>query len=130
MGVENARFAYGNGGNVFKGVSFMLDDARTALVGENGAGKSTLLKCLTGELELDDGHIVRSRSSKVGYVPQEIPTAYLGLSVREVMERALVRGGGDPATDSWRIDVMLDEIVWTQASPRAPTPRSPAAGKG
>jgi ATPase subunit of ABC transporter with duplicated ATPase domains len=110
MGVENARFAYDSSGNVFKGVSFMLDDARTALVGENGAGKSTLLKCLTGELELDDGHIVRSRSSKVGYVPQEIPDRFLALTVRQVMERALKRGGGDPATDAWRIDVMLDEI--------------------
>jgi ATPase subunit of ABC transporter with duplicated ATPase domains len=110
MGVQNARFAYDKAGNVFKGVSFMLDDARTALVGENGAGKSTLLKCLTGELELDDGHVVRSRASKVGYVPQEIPPAYLKLSVREVMDEALRRGGNDPATDGWRIDMMLGDI--------------------
>jgi ATPase subunit of ABC transporter with duplicated ATPase domains len=116
MGVENARFAYEAGRNVFKGVSFMLDDSRTALVGENGAGKSTLLKCLTGELELDDGLIVRSRSSKLGYVPQEIPDADLSLTVRQVMERALVRGGGDLAADSWRIDVMLDEISMDPAA--------------
>ena len=110
MGVENARFAYDAGGNVFKGVSFMLDAARTALVGENGAGKSTLLKCLTGELELDDGVIIRSRASKVGYVPQEIPEAFGDLNVRQVMERALQRSGRDLATDAWRVDVMLGEI--------------------
>src|SRR5690348_7225778 len=114
MGVQNARFAYDKSGNVFRGVSFMLDDARTALVGENGAGKSTLLKCLTGELELDDGHIVRSRASKVGYVPQEIPEGFEALTVREVMERALEKGGGDLHSDSWRIDVMLDEIGMSQ----------------
>src|SRR5271155_5769611 len=91
LGVDNAGFAY-NKGYVFRHISFILDGARTALVGENGAGKSTLLKCLAGELELDEGHIVRSRSTKVGYVPQEIPAHFFELGVREVMQRALARG--------------------------------------
>jgi ATPase subunit of ABC transporter with duplicated ATPase domains len=107
LGVDNAGFAY-NKGYVFRHISFMLDGARTALVGENGAGKSTLLKCLAGELELDEGHIVRSRSTKVGYVPQEIPAAYAKLTVRQVMERALARAGSEG--EDWRIDVMLAEI--------------------
>ena len=107
LGVDNAGFAY-NKGYVFRHISFMLDDARTALVGENGAGKSTLLKCLAGELELDEGHMVRSRSTKVGYVPQEIPAAYAELTVRQVMDRALARAGAEG--EDWRIDVMLAEI--------------------
>ena len=45
LGMERASFFYGSA-RVFGGVSFLLDGARTALVGENGAGKSTLLKCL------------------------------------------------------------------------------------
>ncbi len=90
----------------FRHVSFLLDDARTALVGENGVGKSTLLKCLSGELELDEGRLVRSRSTRVGYVPQEIPAAYAKLTVREVMERALVRGGA--GGEDWRIEIKLD----------------------
>ena len=45
LGMDGASFFYGSA-RVFEGVSFLLDDARTALVGENGAGKSTLLKCL------------------------------------------------------------------------------------
>ncbi|HUZ12480.1 MAG TPA: ATP-binding cassette domain-containing protein [Caulobacteraceae bacterium] len=126
MGVENARFAYVHGANVFRGVSFMLDDARTALVGENGAGKSTLLKCLTGELELDDGHVVRSRASKVGYVPQEIPAPFLDLTVREVMERALSRGGGDPINDGWRIDMTVAEIG--MSAPAAAGPYAALSG--
>ena len=77
LGVENAGFAY-NKGYVFRRISLPVGRGRkTALVGENGAGKSTLLKCLSGELELDEGHIVRSRSTKVGYVPQEIPAPLL-----------------------------------------------------
>jgi ATPase subunit of ABC transporter with duplicated ATPase domains len=107
LGVENAGFAY-NKGFVFRHVSFLLDDARSALVGENGAGKSTLLKCLAGELELDEGHLVRSRSTKVGYVPQEAPAGLAALSVREVMQRGLLRGGAEG--EDWRIDVMVDEI--------------------
>ncbi|MEJ0065536.1 MAG: ABC-F family ATP-binding cassette domain-containing protein [Caulobacteraceae bacterium] len=105
LGVENAGFAY-NKGFVFRHISFLLDEAKTALVGENGAGKSTLLKCLSGELELDEGHIVRSRSTKVGYVPQEIPAHFFELTVREVMQRALARGGAEG--EDWRIDIMLE----------------------
>ena len=107
LGVENAGFAYQKG-YVFRRVSFLLDDGRTALVGENGAGKSTLLKCLTGEFELDEGHVVRSRSTKVGYVPQEIPPEFAKLTVRQVMQRALARGGAEG--EDWRIDIMLEEI--------------------
>jgi ATPase subunit of ABC transporter with duplicated ATPase domains len=107
LGVENAGFAY-NKGFVFRHISFLLDEAKTALVGENGAGKSTLLKCLSGELELDEGHVVRSRSTKVGYVPQEIPAHFFELTVRAVMERALARGGAEG--EDWRIDVMLGDI--------------------
>ena len=107
LGVENAGFAY-NKGFVFRHISFLLDEAKTALVGENGAGKSTLLKCLSGELELDEGHVVRSRSTKVGYVPQEIPAHFFELTVREVMQRALSHGGAEG--EDWRIDIMLEDI--------------------
>ena len=72
LGMEQASFFYGSG-RVFENVSFLLDDARTALVGENGAGKSTLLKCLTGVLELNAGQVIRSRGLRIGQVPQDVP---------------------------------------------------------
>ncbi|MDP3746980.1 MAG: ABC-F family ATP-binding cassette domain-containing protein [Phenylobacterium sp.] len=106
LGVENASFFYGSN-RVFEGVSFQLDDARTALVGENGAGKSTLLKCLLGELVLMDGQIVRSRGLKIGYVPQDVPEGLSDQPLRQVLEAAL------PVTDGsedWKVDVLLDEI--------------------
>ncbi len=106
LGVENASFFYGSN-RVFEGVSFQLDDARTALVGENGAGKSTLLKCLLGELALMDGQIVRSRGLKIGYVPQDVPDGLADQPLRQVLEAAL------PVTDAsedWKVDVLLDEI--------------------
>jgi ATPase subunit of ABC transporter with duplicated ATPase domains len=93
---------------VFSDVSFLLDDARTALVGENGVGKSTLLKCLAGELELNRGKIIRSRGLRVGYLPQEVPTGLDDLTVRDVLLASLERV--DRAHDAWRIDVLLDDV--------------------
>src|SRR5450432_858205 len=100
LGMEHASFYYGSG-RVFEDVSFLLDDARTALVGENGAGKSTLLKCLTGGLELNAGQVIRSRGLRIGTVPQDVPEGLADRPVRDVLGNALVRGGiGD---DLWRI---------------------------
>ena len=106
LGVENAEFFYG-AARVFEHVSFQLDDARTALVGENGAGKSTLIKCLLGELELIDGQIVKSRGLKIGYVPQDVPDGLADKPVREVLEGALTLTDG---SEDWKVDVLLDEI--------------------
>ena len=107
LGIDQGGFAYGVR-RVFANVSFLLDDARTALVGENGAGKSTLLKCLSGELELDRGKLIRSRNLRVGALDQEIPPGLDDLTVRELLRRSLVRVGAED--EDWRIDVLLDEI--------------------
>jgi ATPase subunit of ABC transporter with duplicated ATPase domains len=107
LGMERASFFYGSA-RVFGGVSFLLDGARTALVGENGAGKSTLLKCLTGDLELNGGQVIRSRGLRLGSVPQDVPSGLADRPVRDVLHRSLEKVGlGD---DYWRIDVLLDEI--------------------
>ncbi|MDP3241343.1 MAG: ATP-binding cassette domain-containing protein, partial [Reyranella sp.] len=107
LGMEQASFFYGSG-RVFENVSFLLDDARTALVGENGAGKSTLLKCLTGVLELNAGQVIRSRGLRIGQVPQDVPDGLAARSVREVLGQSLARVGQDG--EDWRIDVLVDEI--------------------
>jgi len=106
LGVEGGSFFYGST-KVFENVSFQLDDAKTALVGDNGAGKSTLLKCLLGELQLMDGAIIRSRGLHIGYVPQEIPADYAERTVREVLERRLPNQDG---SEDWKVDVLLDEV--------------------
>lgn len=107
LGMEQASFFYGSG-LVFENVSFLLDDARTALVGENGAGKSTLLKCLIGVLELNAGQVIRSRGLRIGQVPQDVPDGLAAHSVREVLGQSLARVGQDG--EDWRIDVLVDEI--------------------
>ena len=107
LGMEQASFFYGSG-RVFEKVSFLLDESRTALVGENGAGKSTLLQCLTGALELNAGQVIRSRGLRIGQVPQDVPEGLTALPVREVLAKSLAKVGQDG--EDWRIDVLVDEI--------------------
>src|SRR5262249_13012427 len=117
LGMEQASFFYGSS-RVFGKVSFLLDDARTALVGENGAGKSTLLKCLAGDLELNGGKVIRSRSLRVGSVPQDVPEGLTGRLVRDVLGDALTKVGHDG--EDWRIGVLVDEIGMQAGIPDKP----------
>ena len=107
LGMEDGAFFYGVR-KVFAGITFLLDGERTALVGENGVGKSTLLKCLTGELELNRGKVIRSRNLRLGWLPQEVAPELGSLSVRQVLEQSLNRIGA--VDEDWRIDILLDEI--------------------
>jgi ATPase subunit of ABC transporter with duplicated ATPase domains len=106
LGVENGAFSYGSA-PLFENVSFLLDDARTGLVGENGAGKTTLIRCLMGELDLNGGQVIRSRDLHMAYLPQDVPGVLLPLSVREVMARALARVHSQ---DDWKIDALMGEL--------------------
>jgi ATPase subunit of ABC transporter with duplicated ATPase domains len=111
LGIDCGEFYHGTR-RIFSDISFLLDDAKTALVGENGVGKSTLLGCLSGDLELNSGAIVRSRGVRVGALPQEVPEGYASLTVRQVLERSLEKVG--QGGEDWRIDILLDEIGITQ----------------
>lgn len=41
------------------------------LVGINGSGKSSLLKIISGEIDFDEGEIIKSKAVTMQYVPQE-----------------------------------------------------------
>jgi len=57
---------------LFSGIDLRLgDDDRLGLIGPNGAGKSTLLKILAGIESADEGEIVRQKSLRMRYVPQD-----------------------------------------------------------
>src|SRR5919198_3003111 len=61
---------------------------RLALVGRNGSGKSTLLRLLAGEVQPDTGTISRTRSLRLGYIPQE-PVFSPDDTVTQVITQAL-----------------------------------------
>ena len=61
---------------------------RVCLIGRNGAGKSTTLKLITGELEADQGEILRKAGLVVSQLEQSLPHAPDSV-VREVLKSGL-----------------------------------------
>ncbi len=58
--------------DLFHGVTFSIArGARFALVGPNGIGKTTLLRIVMGLEEPSSGTVIRAKSLRVGYLPQE-----------------------------------------------------------
>ena len=78
-------------------VSFSLDAGeRVALIGRNGAGKSTLLRLIDGELQPDDGLIVRQDGLRIARLEQEVPLGLHG-DVFDVVAGGLGELGRDLA---------------------------------
>ncbi|MBQ3948182.1 MAG: ABC-F family ATP-binding cassette domain-containing protein, partial [Ruminococcus sp.] len=52
-------------------VSFYLNEGdKVGIIGINGMGKSTLLKILAGAEEADSGDIIRTKGTRISYLPQ------------------------------------------------------------
>ena len=61
---------------------------RVCLIGRNGAGKSTTLKLITGEIEADNGEIVRRDNLIVSELAQTLPEA-MDKPVRDIVRSGL-----------------------------------------
>ena len=46
---------------------------RVCLLGRNGEGKSTLLRLVEGQLEADEGEVIRQQGLSIARLPQEVP---------------------------------------------------------
>jgi ATPase subunit of ABC transporter with duplicated ATPase domains len=94
---------------LFSNLNFVIGDGdRVGLVAGNGRGKTTLLRAMAGQGELTSGDIIRSRGLQVGYVEQDMPPKSMGLTLYDAVLEALPIA--DRETDSWRVDVVLDEF--------------------
>src|ERR1035441_10103134 len=88
---------------LFEGIRFPVSEGdRIGLIGPNAAGQSTLLAVLAGEQEPDAGEVATRKRTRIAYVLQESNFAP-GLTVREVMDAALVRGGVPEAEHEGRL---------------------------
>jgi ATP-binding cassette subfamily F protein uup len=88
---------------LFRDISFTVSDGdRIGLIGPNGAGKSTLLKVLAGDEDADAGDVATRKRARIGYVRQE-STFAPGLTVRDVLERAVAKAGVPEAEREGRL---------------------------
>lgn len=72
---DSITVSYG-GHAILDQASFAIEAGeRVCLVGRNGAGKSTLFKVLNGDLQPDDGQIVRRDGLRVARLVQAVPDA-------------------------------------------------------
>ncbi len=69
--LHNVKMAFGQQ-PIIDGFSYIFKRKdRIGIVGRNGAGKTTLLNLITGQLQPQDGNIVRGESLQMGYFNQE-----------------------------------------------------------
>lgn len=74
-------------------VSFQIDPGeRIALVGRNGEGKSTLLRLIQGEIEPDDGDVIRAQGLRSSLLAQQVPQDLAG-NVFDVVATGLGQRG-------------------------------------
>ncbi len=98
---------------VFEDLSLGVDEgARIGIVGRNGDGKSTLLRVLAGDVEVDEGRVIRTRGVSVGVLGQADD-----LRDEDTVERAVV---GDRPEYEWAGDArvraiiagLLEDVAW------------------
>jgi ABC transport system ATP-binding/permease protein len=90
IALQSVDFSVG-GPLLLDGVDLAIERGeRVCVVGRNGAGKSTLLRLIAGELQPDDGRLVREAGVRVARMSQEVPAGVDG-SVFDVV----AAGAGD-----------------------------------
>ena len=103
LGCEKVRVEFPTK-TVFEGLSLGVDEgARIGIVGQNGDGKSTLLRVLSGDVEVDDGRVIRTRGVSVGMLGQSDD-----LRDEDTVERAVV---GDRPEYEWAGDPRVRAII-------------------
>jgi ATP-binding cassette subfamily F protein uup len=83
---------------------------RVCLLGRNGEGKSTLLRLIRGELEPDDGQVIRQQGLHVARLPQEVPEER-GLTVANVVAEGLPQSPDHHDVDDYRVAAILSRMV-------------------
>lgn len=78
ISLQDVKLAFG-GPQILDGVDIQIERGeRVCLVGRNGEGKSTLMKIMGGELDPDEGRVVREQGLRTAYLAQEVPQNLTG----------------------------------------------------
>lgn len=71
-GFQNVTFEFGARAIIEDATWHIHPNERIGLIGYNGTGKSTMLKLLVGEYSPSKGEVIRSRSTSIGYLHQDL----------------------------------------------------------
>ena len=106
LSLSGVSLAFG-GPRVLDGVNLRVERGeRICLLGRNGEGKSTLLKLIQGELQPDEGEVVRQQSLRIAHLPQLVPDGG-DKTVAETVAEGLSDAGG---SEDHRIDSVLSRM--------------------
>jgi ATP-binding cassette subfamily F protein uup len=103
--LQGVRLSFG-GPPLLDGVDLMIERGeRVCLLGRNGEGKSTLLRLLRGEVEPDEGEVVRQQGLRIARLPQEVPEGRGGTVDEEV-----AAGLDNSADPDHRVDAVISRM--------------------
>ena len=96
------------GPRVLDGVQLQIDRGeRLCLLGRNGEGKSTLLRLIQGELEPDEGQVVRQQGLVTAMLIQEVPRDLAGTVFDAV---SAGRRPGHRLLGDYRVETVLSRM--------------------
>ncbi len=96
--LRNVSLAFG-GPRLLDQASLQIEHSeRLCLLGRNGEGKSTLLRLIRGEIEADEGEMIRQQGLVVSLLPQDVPRDRTGSVANQIAEG--LQNEGHPVLDS------------------------------
>jgi ATPase subunit of ABC transporter with duplicated ATPase domains len=102
---EDVSHEFGPNKPILNETSFSIRrGSKITLMGQNGAGKSTLFKMITGEIEPEEGEVVRFPKLSIALSRQVIPRDQAAMTVREFFQAVFDHKVYD-------IDPRIDEVL-------------------
>ncbi len=109
LSLRDVGLAFG-GPRLLDGVNLQIDRGeRIALLGRNGEGKSTLLRLIDGQIEPDEGDILRQQGLSVARLPQDVPRDRSG-TVAEEVAAGLTTTEHAPGVPDYRVEAIISKM--------------------
>ena len=109
LSLRNVSLAFG-GPRLLDQVDLQIEPGeRLCLMGRNGEGKSTLLRLIRGEIEADDGEVMRQQGLRISMLPQDLPHQRDG-TVADHVSAGLDNAGHPPLASFHRVRAVISRM--------------------